>query len=205
MKHAPETAVSAGLDGLLRAVRAYLADTPEIAAFVGGALDGPLAFVRPEPRAFPIVSALASCPAIAVQATEALVDGVVAAAPAVTWSHSYTDAQVGTHFLENSAWFNLASPEGPFVSPEIRVSIGYWERGLVYPDHKHGPEEIYLVLAGAARFWREGSPPELVTAGGTYRNPGWAIHGAAMEPGPLLAMAFWRGDRLNDRAVLVEP
>lgn len=186
-----------GLARVLAETRASVAADPRIAAFIGGALDAELPYRAAEPATLPAVAALPRCRGLAAPATAALTEAVIAAAPELCWRQSYTDDEVGAHFLANYGWFNLVSPDGPYRSEACRVSVGYWGAGLDYPDHRHDPEEIYLVLAGSARFRRAGSPPRPVGPGGTYHNPAGVMHGTAMTPGPLLAMAFWKGERLT--------
>lgn len=192
-----EAAAPPGHAALLAAVRDYVAGERQLAAFLGGALDAALPYRALEPSTLPAVAALPGCPALAGGRTAALTEAVIAAAPELRWRQSYTAEEVGAGFLANYGWFNLVSPEGPYLSDACRISVGYWGAGLDYPDHAHAPEEIYLVLAGAARFRRAGSAPERVDPGGTYHNPPGVMHGAEMVPGPLLAMAFWTGERLT--------
>jgi len=65
----------------------------------------------------------------------------------------------------------------------------------VYPLHDHPPQELYLVLSGAA-YWRYGgSADEVVVPAGSllYNNPG-DRHSMRCEDEPLLALWFlWSG------------
>lgn len=197
-----EAAASPALAALLAATRDYVARDRSVARLLDGALDRPLVYMPLPPARLPAVDLLPPCGALAAPATARLTEAVLRAAPELCWRHTYTPEQVGDAFLARSGWFNLVSPEGPYVSQTCRISVGYWAEGLDYPDHAHAPEEIYLVLAGAAHFRRHGSLPELRDAGGTWHNPPSVMHGALMEPGPLLAMAFWTGRNLTEKSVL---
>ena len=95
-------------------------------------------------------------------------------------------------------WFDLVSPDGPYATQALRVSVGYWEQGLTYPSHAHAPEEIYCVLAGSARFQAAGRDDILATPGTLIHHAPGQMHGFAMETQPLLAMAFWKGSGLTD-------
>lgn len=187
---------------LLEAARDQAARDSGVAALLAGALDGPLEHRALKPSRLPVVDVLPDCLGLASPATERLTRAVIDAAPRVRWRHTYSPAQVGEAFLAGSGWFNLVSPDGPYVSQTCRVSIGYWAAGLDYPDHAHAPEEIYLVLAGSARFRSDGQVPRTLGPGESWHNPGGVMHGALMVPGPLLAIAYWSGPDLNAPSTL---
>ncbi|GMG82027.1 hypothetical protein LNKW23_12400 [Paralimibaculum aggregatum] len=187
---------------LLAAVRAQVAADPELADFMDGALAGELPFTAPEPRAHPVMRLLPEALEHGTPETRGLIRAVLDAAPHLHWRNSYSPAQLGQDFLDRSGWFRLVSPEGPFRCASHQVSIGYWDRGLYYPRHWHEPEEIYLVLAGGARFAGEGYAPQRLGPGGTRAHASWQPHAAAMQETPLLALALWRGAGLLDTSVL---
>lgn len=122
---------------------------------------------------------------------------LIAASGALRWRRSYTAADgFSPAYLDRYGWVNLVSPEGLFLSPEMRVSIGYWGAGLTYPEHSHAPEEIYLILAGGAVFSSEGRAPRVCGAGDIVHHRPHQRHSMAMRDGPMLAAAFWRGEGL---------
>lgn len=195
--------MTGGAEPVLQALLALLAETqsaiaadPALAGFAGPLDWDRLPFRAPEPRSLPAIADLIDYPALAGPGTLALTQAILAAAPHLHWKQSYTEAQVGAEFLAGYGWFNLVSPEGPFVAEDIRISFGTWRAGLYYPRHWHVPEEIYLVVAGAATFVTDGMADALLGPGGTRRHPSNIPHSARMDHGPLLAMAIWKGDRL---------
>ena len=179
---------------LIEETRRLIAGSPDLAALAEGlSFDLPLRV--PMPRQLPVVSMLEGLDGN--EATGALTGGIRDAAASLHWQHSYRASRhISQDFLDRSGWFNLISPEGPFVSPEMRVAIGYWGAGLVYPWHRHQPEEVYCVLAGSALFEAEGRAPRLCLPGASVHHPPNLPHAARMEPGPLLALALWRGEGL---------
>ena len=193
------------LVGLREAVRAYARDcAPDIAAFCGSALndDHPYQALAPQNHAATRqIGALAehTCPM-----TRPLLEAVLAAVPHLHWKQSYTldDQGFDQYYLDNYAWFNLIAPSGPFVSNDIRVSCGYWGKGLHYPNHWHSPEEIYLTVAGSARYISEGRADIIGGPGATICHYSNQPHSAEMKDSPLLAMAFWRGDELEAKSGL---
>lgn len=128
--------------------------------------------------------------------TAPIVKAIFQVAHHLCWRQSYSEAQVGAHHLANYGWFNIVSPEGPYLSDTLRISVGFWNKGLSYPAHRHAPEEIYCVLAGHARFETEGRAPVEAQAGTLIHHPANILHGIEMPTAPLLAMAFWRGEAL---------
>lgn len=186
---------AAALNDLLRQTRAMVASRAMLSGFVADGLDG-LALNCPRPRSLPAASQLADCAGQTSPETEALTRAILAAAPHAHWQQSYSEAQVGAEHLARYGWFNLVSPGGPFRSDALRVSVGYWGKGLCYPRHRHVPEEIYCVLAGGARFETDGRDPVEAGPGVLIHHPSNIWHGMAMDRAPLLVMAFWRGSGL---------
>ena len=156
------------------------------------------------PADLPATAQLPAMKSLTCEATAPLVDLILAAAPYLHWRQSYTTADPGfdQHYLDNYGWFNLIAPSGPFVSTDLRLSVGYWGQGLTYPGHWHEPEEIYLTLAGGATYISEGRTP-------VYGGPGTTIchysnqpHSADFSREPLMAAAFWRGQGLEAKSGL---
>ena len=157
----------------------------------------PLPYAALKPRTLPVVALLADlagkCSTDTASLTQAIIDG----ADDLHWQQSYSVDQVGDTYLEKYGWFNLISPGGPFVSSELRLSIGMWGQGLYYPEHWHEPEEKYCVLAGGAKFMAKGRPPRVVTSGGVVHHASNQPHAMDMQNTPLLALAIWRGGALT--------
>ncbi len=149
-----------------------------------------------DPRSLPVASQLSPLMSLANAETQSLVDTIVEAAPTLCWQQSYTQAQVGADHLARYGWFNLISPEGIFLSDDLRLSVGIWGQGLTYPRHWHAPRETYVVLAGNAEFHTEGRAPVRVHAGGTVDHPSNIPHGMIFDQAPLMALAIWQGDGL---------
>ncbi len=192
-----QDAVSDPLDALLGEMRLAVAADPALAAFAGAALAGPLRRRALVPETLPAAAQIAGQAAHASEATAPLARAIAEAVPALVWRQSYTAEEVGAEFLAGYAWANLVSPEGPFLSDEIRLSIGTWAAGLAYPRHWHAPEEMYLVIAGRAVFERDGAADRAVGPGDTAYHAPNEPHAARMQPGPLLAMAIWKGPALT--------
>ncbi len=155
-----------------------------------------LPFTAPLPHVLPVTARVQSNDLETSPETAPLADLIKAHAPLLNWQHSYTEAQVGAAFLANYGWFNLVSPEGPFVHETRRISVGYWGQGLTYPQHSHAPEEIYMFLAGRARVSTQGRAPVDATASTLIHHPPHLPHGMTLPTSGVLAMAVWRGTDL---------
>ena len=171
--------------------------------------DDMLGSIRPRgaesPRRIPIVDRLGTFEQLASAETAAVVRAVIAAADHLHWRRTYSAAHgFSADYLSNYGWFDLAGPEGPYAADGLRIYIGCWGAGILYPDHSHPPEEHYLVLAGGARFrlgdgeWQDLGP------GGTFHTPPGAVHSADMRARPLMALAIWRAEDLGIRIRLTE-
>ena len=189
------------LTALLIATRNLVSATPALRDFTGPRLER-LGYARPAAQSLPVADRLPALMPLAAPATAEITFAVLAAAPHLHWQQSYSEAQVGAHYLANYGWFNLVSPEGPYVAQDFRISVGYWEQGLTYPQHAHAPEEIYCVLAGGATFASDGRAAQTAGAGELIHHAPNQMHGFAMEETPLLAMAFWKGDALTAKPTL---
>ncbi len=183
---------------LLEAARACLASVfPEAHDFLPAGLPGADAFDDAPPMALPMLAELPEVLALASEATRPLVDCLLRAAPHLAWRQSYTEADgFSRAYLDHYGWINLVSPEGPFLSDSLRLTVGYWGRGLHYPRHAHAPEEIYCILAGEAVFHSDGHPPRRAGPGETILHLPNQPHAIVMEPGPLLALVPWKGEGL---------
>jgi len=70
------------------------------------------------------------------------------------WEQSYRkgDGLVPDAMLDAYGFAEIIGARGPFVSERIRAGIAVWGPGIVYPRHQHRAEEVYILLAGSARF-----------------------------------------------------
>jgi quercetin dioxygenase-like cupin family protein len=91
-------------------------------------------------------------------------------------------------FLKGHANATIVGADGVEVRHDVRVGVSLMAPHLQYPDHRHPPEEIYVVLSPGewrqdANAWHE---PGL---GGLVYNPPNIVHAMRSLDAPLLA--FW--------------
>jgi hypothetical protein len=131
-----------------------------------------------------------------------LINALVAAAPSLAWRRSYSPAAVGAEFYENYGWTEFAGLSGPMPSNHLACGVLLLGPHVTYPAHRHEADEIYVPLAGTAK-WRHGNEHW------RERAPGSVIHHARHEPHamqtgqePLLALYLWRSESLAQESRL---
>ncbi|MBZ9845505.1 dimethylsulfonioproprionate lyase family protein [Mesorhizobium sp. CA5] len=118
------------------------------------------------------------------------------------WGQTYTAADFGQSFVDNYGWLEVFGTRGHFVNDEVAAGLLILGPNIVYPDHHHLAEEIYIPLTGDTE-WRMGE--------GNFhtRDAGEVIHHAsnvshAMRTGkePLMALYLWRGGPLAQKSTI---
>ncbi|TGT75462.1 transcriptional regulator [bacterium M00.F.Ca.ET.159.01.1.1] len=118
------------------------------------------------------------------------------------WGQTYTAADFGQGFVDNYGWLEVFGTRGHFVNDEVAGGLLMLGPNIVYPDHHHIAEEIYIPLTGGTE-WRMGE--------GDFhsRGAGEVIHHAsnvshAMRTGkePLMALYLWRGGPLAQKSTI---
>lgn len=121
---------------------------------------------------------------------------------ALRWGQTYTAADFGQGFIDNYGWLEVFGTRGHFVNDEVAGGLLMLGPDIVYPDHHHIAEEIYIPLTGGTE-WRMGE------GGFHVREAGEVIHHAsnvshAMRTGeePLMALYLWRGGPLAQKSTI---
>ena len=187
----------APLNNLLACTQAAIAarvvpDTPPARAMrrVAAALDLP-ARERPPPAPglLPVCELLH--PAIATLEQRApdlspLAAALRGLAPELAWRQRSNDDPV---FMQSHANAALVGPEPHALEQrsDVRVGISLVAPDITYPDHRHPPEEVYIVLSEGD--WRqEKGPWHTPGVGGIVYNPHDIVHAMRSGQSPLLAI-----------------
>jgi len=109
------------------------------------------------------------------------------------WRTSYAPGEAEGYGAE-AAWRMLASSGGPLALPGRVAAVMAAGPGLRYPRHRHGPEELYLVLAGGIAAEAEGRAERFVAAGAAVRHAAWQAHAMTTGPEGAALLAVWLGD-----------
>ncbi|MER9673265.1 dimethylsulfonioproprionate lyase family protein [Mesorhizobium sp. M0208] len=155
-----------------------------------------------EPHALPCLVQLDRIVELAPVAAKPLARLVAARRGDLRWGQTYGEADFGKVFMDNYGWLEVFGTRGHFVNEEVAAGLLILGPDIVYPDHHHVAEEIYIPLTGGTE-WRMGD------GGFRLRAPGEVIRHAsgvshAMRTGkePLLALYLWRGGPLAAKSTI---
>ncbi|MER8694838.1 dimethylsulfoniopropionate lyase [Mesorhizobium opportunistum] len=116
------------------------------------------------------------------------------------WGQTYSESDFGSAFVDNYGWLEVFGTRGHFANDEVAAGLLILGPDIVYPDHHHIAEEIYIPLTGGTE-WRMGE------GGFRMREAGEIVHHVsnvnhAMRTGqePLLALYIWRGGPLAQKS-----
>ena len=118
-------------------------------------------------------------------------DAFAALAPALRWQRSTRAGSPA--FQGGHANTQVIGPEGLARSGDVVLGASLLAPGVVYPEHDHPPEEIYLVMTAGDWFNRQAGwyTPG---AGGAVHHPPGIVHAMRAGAQPLLAVwCLWLG------------
>lgn len=91
-------------------------------------------------------------------------------------------------FLQGHANAHIVGPLGLEVRHDLVIGATLMAPGVPYPEHRHPPREVYLVLS-PGDWWRGGQDWHAPGVGGLVYHPGDAPHAMRAAPtAPLLAL-----------------
>lgn len=115
------------------------------------------------------------------------------------WRQTYTEADFGRHFVENYGWIEVFGTRGHFSHDRVAGGLLLLGPNVVYPDHHHEAEEVYIPLTGGSE-WRMGDGAFARRPAGEVIHHGTNVNHAMRTGGePLLALYLWRGGPLAVR------
>ena len=156
------------------------------------------ALARPELRATATVpSRLPACDYLATALAAAhaaggdvasLADAFAAIEPALTWRRRPGAEDAAPDFRDGHANAVIVGPGGLEPRDDAMVGVSLMAPAVQYPDHRHPPEEVYVVLS--AGEWRQRNGPwHEPGPGGFVHNPPGIVH--AMRSGKMPLLAIW--------------
>ena len=148
------------------------------------------------PTSFPVVDHLPAALAAAAEAPAAVARHAAALdalAPQLIWRRR-PNAEDDPRFAAGHANSTIVGPGGIEDRSDVWVGISLLAPDVVYPDHHHSPEEIYLVTSEGD--WRQNEGPwHSPGQGGIVYNPPNIVH--AMRAGPhtplFATWCLWAG------------
>ncbi|WP_299849774.1 dimethylsulfonioproprionate lyase family protein [uncultured Roseovarius sp.] len=121
-----------------------------------------------------------------------LCDAIRAGGPDAHWRETYKGTDIGDDFMDRFGCYCIIGDGGPFQSRTMRAWMVYMPPHLHYRWHHHPAEEMYLVLAGSARFFCQGAAPEVLSAGQTSEHASNQPHAMETEGSSVLNYVIWR-------------
>ena len=177
-------------DAVLLAARDAHQSHPELSSYC----DFPSDLVRQEVRAFQIPAANLLERENGLETTQyvELRDAIIAAGPHARWRETYKDTDIGDDFLSRFGCYCIIGDGGAFSSEQMRAWIVYMPPKLPYRWHQHLGEEMYLVVAGEAEFFRKGARSETLRPGQTSMHAANQPHAMKTYDSPVLTLVVWR-------------
>lgn len=119
----------------------------------------------------------------------ALTDAFAAIEPRLEWKARAGAEAHGEEFVQGHANAALMGSEGLEIRSDVWLGVSLLAPHTRYPDHRHPPEEIYVVLSPGE--WRqEDRPWHAPGLGGLVYNPPNILHAMRSAEQPLLALWF---------------
>ncbi|MER9656217.1 dimethylsulfoniopropionate lyase [Mesorhizobium sp. M0152] len=116
------------------------------------------------------------------------------------WGQTYGEADFGKAFLDNYGWLEVFGTRGHFANDEVAAGLLILGPEIVYPDHHHVAEEIYIPLTGGTE-WRMGEGDfRKRGAGEVVHHASNVNHAMRTANEPLLALYIWRGGPLAQKS-----
>lgn len=154
------------------------------------------------PRPLPCLGCLSRVNRSAPAWARPLTDLLETSASEFHWGQTYVEADFGRHFLDNYGWLEVFGTRGHFAHDRVAGGLLVLGPEVVYPDHHHVAEELYVPLTGGAE-WRMGNaafaPRE---AGEVILHASNVSHAMRTGAESLLALYLWRGGPLAARSVI---
>lgn len=109
--------------------------------------------------------------------------------PALQWRPRQGDCTgASENFWDNHANAMIVGPGGLEAREDVSLGVSLVGPNVRYPDHRHPPEETYLVISPGD--FRQGRQEWVhVAEGETFYNPHNIVH--AMRTSDLPLLVFW--------------
>jgi mannose-6-phosphate isomerase-like protein (cupin superfamily) len=121
---------------------------------------------------------------------------------AFRWGQTYTAADFGKRFIDNYGWLEAFGTRGHFASNAAAGGFLILGPDILYPDHHHVAEEIYIPLTGGAEWRMADEPFRRQEAGEVIHHESGVNHAMRTGSEPLLALYLWRGGPLAERSTV---
>jgi len=173
---------------------AWTAAAPEGSAVASATLEAAKRLRSPgatrdiAPESAPVYSWFETAAANAANtSTATLADTLAKLAPRLAWRTRPDRQSDDPNFADAHANAVILGDGGIEDRGDVRVGVSLLAPDTFYPDHRHPPEEVYVVLSEGE--WRqEANPWHAPGPGGMVHNPPNVLHSMRAGPQPLLAI-----------------
>ena len=122
-----------------------------------------------------------------------LAETFAALAPELRWRRRAGSEAHGNVFHDGHANADIISPTGLEQRSDVWIGASLVAPNVQYIEHRHPPEEIYVVLS-EGEWYREDRGWHVPGVGGVVHNPPDIVHAMRAGPSPLLALwLLWTG------------
>lgn len=170
-----------------------------VAEFVGG-MDWRAPARRLTPKSLACLHHLDRAAGMSGQREKPLLQLLAGHGHRLCWGQTYTAEDFGQHFLDNYGWVELIGTRGHFVSDTIAAGFLVLGPDIVYPDHRHIAEELYLPLTGGTEWRMDEGSFVARAAGDVIHHPSNVAHAMRTGAEPLVALYLWRGGPLAQKS-----
>ena len=118
----------------------------------------------------------------------ALTEAFEALEPELRWRRRPGSEAHGMAFHDGHANAEIVGPMGLEQRGDVWFGVSLVAPGVRYVEHRHPPEEVYIVLS-EGEWYREGRGWHTPGVGGVVYNPPDVVH--AMRAGPVALLALW--------------
>ncbi len=136
-------------------------------------------------------------------ATHPLAQAFFGAAHLAQWRETYAGTNIGDDFMNRFGCYCAIGGGGFWMSDQMSGYVVTMPPNLLYPWHHHPAEEMYVVLAGQAEFYKEGETAKTLAVGDTSFHASNQPHAMQTFDTPVMAYVTWR-NHLDTPPVLTQ-
>lgn len=155
-----------------------------------------------EPQGLPCVRYLDRIAELVAPEARSLARFLARNRDALRWGQTYNAADFGADFLARYGWLEVFGTRGHFANDEAAAGLLILGPDIVYPDHHHIAEEIYIPLIGGTEWHKGQSGFQPRAAGEVIHHASNISHAMRTAEEPLLALYIWRDGPLAQKSTI---
>lgn len=125
--------------------------------------------------------------------TDRLVSAFAASAQSHHWRQTYSADDFGQHFIDRYGYVEIVGPRSFLYSEDMAAGLLMFGPEIQYPAHRHPAEELYVPIAGSARFISNDNEAREGLPGTVIHNRPMDWHGITTGVQPVLIAWAWLG------------